>query len=202
MISEYTTIIADLKKYLIKGIHLDTTAISFNGDSFDSTVINGLKYKFILKYEDAANITERNIIPVLLITTPDQYFKGKILYKGQFVDITTLLIKQQNTTEVIPKINFFVIPHIIQIDKGNFGSIFFDLKIDYVTDFDTYGIMSKEIDSLLKLHYFRTCPGEHHYITSQHTNLYFLPKSERVLNQDSLLNRLSQLFDIRFCKLV
>lgn len=124
MISQYKNTVLDLQRYLIDGQHLGNTVSIYNNGMFDSTVMVGVKYKFLTKYEDAANITDKNIIPVLLITYPDQYLQGRILYNNQFVDIKTLLIKEENTTGVIiPKINFFIIPHFIQINEGNLGDI-------------------------------------------------------------------------------
>jgi hypothetical protein len=83
-----------------------------------------------------------------------------------------MLVKTENTTGVeLPKIKFFIIPHILKINKGNLGSIFFDLKIDYVVDYDTYGFMSKEIDSIIKLHYYRPFPGQYHSVKSSHSEL-------------------------------
>ena len=172
MISQYKNTVLDLQRYLIDGQHLGNTVSIYNNGMFDSTVMVGAKYKFLTKYEDAANITDKNIIPVLLITYPDQYLQGRILYNNQFVDIKTLLIKEENTTgAIIPKINFFIIPHFVQINEGNLGDIWYDLKIDYVTDYDTYGFMSKEIDSILKLHYYRKYPGEYHSVKTPQTEL-------------------------------
>lgn len=156
-----------------------------------------------MNYDEVTNITDSNTIPVLLVTYPEQYLNGRLLYKNQFVDMRSLLVKDANSTGVtIPKINFYIIPHILEVEKGNMGSILYDVKIDYVTDFDTYGFMSKEIDSILKLHYYRKFPGEFHSVKSTHTNLYFIPEKERFLNQESIINRIAQLFNIRFCKLI
>lgn len=203
MIEEYKVIVNDLKNYLINGIQEDSTAISQNGTSFDSTVINNIKYQFIINIEDVSNISDPSIIPVLLVTYPDQYLNGRLLFNNQFIDMRTMLVKTENTTGIeLPKINFFIIPHIFKINEGNFGSIFFDLKLDYVTDFDTYGFMSKEIDSILKNHYYRPCCGKYHSVKSSHTELFFIPETQRILNQESIINRISQIFNIRFCKLV
>lgn len=203
MLYEYQAIISDLKEYLIDGIHDGTVSSIFNGESFDSSIINDVKYKFILKYEDAETITDSTVIPVLLVLHQDQYFNGRVFYKGQLVDLKTLIVKQKSIPDtIIPKVKFFVIPHIYQIDKGNFGSILYDVKIDYMTSYDAQGLISKEIDYIIKQHYFKQCPGQVYSIISPHTKLHFIPTTQRILNQESILNRISQVFNIRFCNLV
>lgn len=163
MISEYKVIIDDLLDYTVNGIHLGQTALGFDGVSYDSTVINTMKYQFIRKYEQVNTITDSKIIPVLIVTQPEQYLKGRILYNAKFVDLRTLLIKEEDGAGVkIKKINFFVIPQLAGLIGGNLGRITYDLKIDYVTEVDTYGFMSKEIDSILKRHYFRPSYGQYH----------------------------------------
>lgn len=198
MFAEYKTIIDDLLQYTIHGIHDGTTALLFNGVSFDSTVLNGIKYQFISKYEDVEIITDNTIIPVLVIKQPEQYLQGRLLYKEQFVDLRTMVVKENK-----PKINFFVIPHLTGMQGHNLGDINFDLKIDYITDFDTYGFMSKEIDSILKLHYFKRHRGDYYNIQSPHTGqLQFVPTSQRFTNQQSIINRVAQSFNIKFCAIV
>jgi len=102
MINEYKIILEDLKTFLIEGLNEGIIDYLYNGYSFDSTEITNLKYKFITKYEESSDMTDSNIIPILLITQPEQYFKGRILYNKQLIDLKTVLIKNQN----IPKINF------------------------------------------------------------------------------------------------
>ena len=203
MIAIYKSIIDDLLNYLIEGNHEGGTALNFNGTSFDSTTINNLKYQFIRKYEQVDSITDKNIIPVLIITQPDQYLKGRILYKGNFIDLKSILINENDSTGLpIKKINFYIIPQLVGVNGNNLGSIVYDLKIDYMADFDTYGFMSKEIDSIVKQHYFKKHRGDYYNIITPTSNLFYVPTNERFLNQGSLLNRIAQTFNIRFCSLV
>ena len=203
MIAIYKSIIDDLLNYLINGEHEGDVALGFNGTTFDSTTINNLKYQFIRKYEQVESITDSNIIPVLVITQPDQYLKGRVLYKGNFVDLKSILIRDVDSTGTpIKKINFYIIPQLAGVNGNNLGSIVYDLKIDYLTDFDTYGFMSKEIDSIVKLHYFKKHRGDYYNIATPTTSLFFVPVNERFLNQGSLLNRIAQTFNVRFCSLV
>jgi hypothetical protein len=205
MLAQYKIIIDDLLKYLIDGIHEGSPATGFDGIAFDSTAITNIKYQFIRKYEQAELITNPNILPVLVITQPDMYLNGKILYRGQFVDLRTVLIKEKTSNDdLIGKIKFFVIPQLVGIQGSNLGSINYDLKVDYMTDFDTYGFMSKEIDSILKRHYFKRFKGDYYWIHGPYnnSNLFFVPTVARVLNQSSLLNRIAQSYKIRFCSLI
>jgi hypothetical protein len=205
MLSQYKIIIDDLLKYLIEGIHEGAPADGFDGIAFDSTAITNIKYQFIRRYEQAESINDPNTLPVLVVTQPDMYLNGKILYRGQFVDLRTVLIKEKTSNdELIGKIKFFVIPHLTGIQGSNLGSINYDLKVDFVADFDTYGFMSKEIDSILKRHYFKKFKGDYYYINGpdNYSNLFFIPTNSRVLNQASLLNRIAQSYRIRFCSLV
>lgn len=203
MIAIYKSIIDDLLNYLITGIHEDGTAVSFNGVGFDSTAINNLKYQFIRKYEQVNSITDKNTIPILIITQPDQYLKGRVLYKGNYVDLKSILIQDKDSTgEPIKKINFYIVPQLMGVNGNNLGSIIYDLKIDYLGDFDVFGFMSKEIDGIVKQHYFKKHRGDYYNITTPTTSLFFVPTNERFLNQGSLLNRIAQTFNVRFCSLV
>lgn len=204
MIAIYKSIIDDLLNYLVDGLHEGGTALNFDGTAFDSTAINNLQYQFIRKYEQVNTITDKNIIPVLIITQPDQYLKGRVLYKGNYVDLKSILINERDTStgELIKKINFYIIPHMVAVNGNNLGSIVYDLKIDYMGDFDTYGFMSKEIDGIVKQHYFKKHRGDYYNIATPTSSLFFVPTNERFLNQGSLLNRIAQTFNIRFCSLV
>ena len=206
MLAEYKTIMDDLLDYTVKGIHEGLTAPGFNGISFDSTAITNMKYQFIKKYESVDSITDKNIIPVLVISHPEQYLKGKILYKGQFIDLKSILIKDQTATSTGPfikKINFYIVPQLLGITGHNLGSLQYDLKVDYVTDYDIYGFISKEINSILEHHYFKPNCGEFFNLTSPTKgNLFFVPTQGRFINQDSILNRIAQSFDIKFCSIV
>jgi len=204
MLTQYKYIMDDLFDYLIDGKHLDDTAPGFNGVSFDSTAIKNIKYQFIRKYDQVNSITDSNIIPVLVVAQPDQYLLGKIFYRGKFNDLRTILITEKDIDDrAIKKINFFIIPQLMGLTGHNMGSINFDLKIDWVSEYDTYGFMSKEIDGILKKHYFRPNCGEFHIIdTHTYGNLYFVPTQSRYINQQSVLNRIAQTFNIRFCSIV
>lgn len=116
----------------------------------------------------------------------------------------TLLVKgEDGDGRPIKKINFFVIPQLLSVSGSTLGRIGYDLKLDYISDFDPYGFMSKEISDILMYHYYRSNCGEYHYLPSPvKGNLFFVPTNQRFINQQSLLNRIAQSFDIRFCAVV
>jgi hypothetical protein len=113
-------------------------------------------------------------------------------------------MKETDSTGVpIKKINFYVIPHIINIEGSSLGTITYDLKVDYVSGIDIYGFMSKEIDSILNRHYFKKHRGDWFNMNSpMGSGLFFVPKQKRFINQASLLNRIAQTYSVRFCSLV
>jgi hypothetical protein len=64
--------------------------------------------------EDTESV-DSTTIPVLIITIPDKYQEGKILYKGTFIDLKTLLL----TNTIAKPVNFFVVPKVLglQLDS-------------------------------------------------------------------------------------
>lgn len=203
MLVQYKYIMDDLFDFLIDGIHEGQPVDGFS-NGFDSTALNNIKYQFIRKYEHVNNITDSTIIPVLVITQPDQQFKGKVFYKGKFNDLRSILIKEEDILgQPIKKINFYIVPRLNILNGHSFGHFIFDLLIDYVADYDSFGFMSKEISSILNRHYYGKECGQFHSIeTLDNGKLWFVPTQQRVLNQESVLNRIAQTFQIKWCRLV
>ncbi len=146
-------ITANLLNYLIDGVLDGVVSPHFDGTTFPAITIVGRRFQFIRKYEDVELITDPAIIPVLVITAPDQYYKGKVIYKGTFTDLKSILINSEPEGDLPQKINFYVIPKCDSITGNIMGSLTYSLDIDYVADFDVYGFIADEVSSIVKRMY-------------------------------------------------
>ncbi len=203
MLQIYKAVISDLIEYLINGIHMSNIAPAYNTTThaFNSTNVAHQQFKFIRKYEDVNSMTDSTIVPVLLVTQPDQFHAGKILYSGKFVDLKSILINE----DPIKKIQFYVVPTVTGIVGGStLGDVEFDLRVYYVCDYDIYGFMSKDIDNILMNHYYKPTHGDYYGVHTPITQLWFKPTSQElpVPNSDSILNRIVQKYQIKYCKLI
>lgn len=112
-------IIKNLLDYLVDGKVDGTVADQFNSISFPSSYINNKSFKFIRKYEEIESINDDNIIPILIVTIPDKYKKGQVLYKGKFIDLKTLLVSDEYTK----RCNFFIVPRTDLLNGNRLGTL-------------------------------------------------------------------------------
>jgi hypothetical protein len=203
MLQIYKAVISDLIEYLINGVHMSNIATNYStiSQSFGSTNITNQRFKFIRKYEDVNTINDSTTVPVLLVTQPDMFHKGQILFNNKFIDLKSILISDSPTR----KIQFYVVPTVTGIVGGStLGDVEFDLRVYYVCDYDIYGFMSKEIDNILMNHYYKPTHGDYYGVNTPITQLWFKPTNQElpVPNNDSILNRIVQKHQIKYCKLI
>ena len=173
MLYEYKTLVDDLIDYTVRGNHEGGTAQNF--DTTDSTFIsqhlNNVKFKFFRRYEQITNLPD-NITPILLVTATEQFLKGRVLYKGKFRDIRSILLTDSpDPNPNVPKANFFVVPILKGTGEQALGNMSYEVRIYYNVDYDVYGFLSKEIDQILTNHYYKSCRGDHFHLNSKHSTL-------------------------------
>lgn len=121
---------------------------------YKSPFIDNTYYKFYSSYDnyfdDYSNFQElfdsSNIIPILIISYPEIYKTGNILFRNKSVSIREVLSGEANE---IPNINMFVFLDIEYLRGQFFGYGEFNINVDTNVDWDIYGLYSKDVLSLV-----------------------------------------------------
>jgi len=186
----------DLYQYLKNGEMLGETVSWFDSSVFPSDYLNGMSFKFVTKWEDI-NSLPSNIIPVLFILRPDDYHRGDVMVNDTLTSLKTLLV----TDDSVKKFSYFV-----TLSEGNTtgnssqGMMEILIDVDYDTDVDTYGYISREISTILKMLYYKARAGDYHYLDRSGKKLFFVPNViERYSNRDSILGRIRHRINVRSC---
>lgn len=172
-------------------------------------------YKIYAAYEDYENEylnttfyrDNTNVIPALIITTPELYFKGLLPYKGELLSIRNIL-DNLDSTSTLPKINFFIIPMVVNTGQQFAGSGMLSIYIDYNTYVDIYGIYGKDLAEVINYKYYQPRKGEYFYltnfdqITQRVYTIYFVPKTTDILYERTVLNRIKFNYTIRYTSVV
>jgi len=189
-------ITSNLIDYLIDG-KIDSTIVDwFDGIAFPASAINNKRFQFIKKYEQVESIDDDSIIPVLLVTTPQMYFTGKILYKDKYQDLKTMLVTDKRTT--IP-INYYVIPNIQSINGNHLGTLNYNLTIDAIANKDPYGFISDEINQIVKLLYYKKRSGDYYSFSVDNKPFFFVPNLINIIDNGAIMKRIQQSYSIRSC---
>ena len=172
-------------------------------------------YKIYSAYEEYENeylntnfyILNPNVIPVLIISTPEIYFKGLIPYKGQLLSLRHILDKVDSTSS-LPKINLFIIP-TVEMHEGQFmGSGLLSIYVDYNTYYDIYGLQGKDLAEVINYKYYQRTKGEFFYLdgtetlTNRNYRIFFIPKNVDIIYDKTILNRVKYTYTIRFTSAV
>lgn len=189
-------IIGNLIEYLVDGDSDSTSVDWYDGVAFPAASINGKRFQFIRKYEDVETITDNSIIPVLLVTTPEMYMNGRILYKGKYQDLKTFLITDKRSSS---KIRFFVVPQVKTI-QGNFlGTLTYNISIDYISQYDPYGFIADEINQIIKLLYYKKRSGNYYHFDVEGKQFFFVPNTITPIDSGAILNRIYHTYSVRAC---
>lgn len=189
----------DLLDYLIEGLMDGTEVDQFMNGTFPSTYILGKSYKFYRKFEDTIGITDATVIPVLVVTIPDKYKEGKLLTRGTFIDLKTLLLNE-NPSNPHP-VNFFVVPQITGLNGNHLGTMNYVVDVDYNSDFDFYGYIGDEISQIIKMLYYRKRSGDFYNLAlSDARKIFFVPEGiDEIKNGGAILGRIKHRFNLRGC---
>ena len=189
-------ITSNLIDYLING-KIDSTVVDwFDGIAFPAMAINNKRFQFIRKYEQVETINDDTIIPVLLVTAPQMYFTGKILYKDRYQDLKTMLVSDKRTTKAI---HYYVIPYANTINGNHLGSIIYNVNIDAMANIDIYGFISDEINQIIKLLYYKQKCGNYYSFSVDSKPFFFVPNSITNIDTGAILKRTLQTYSIRSC---
>lgn len=193
-----TEIIKDLITYLTDG-KIDNTIVDwYDGSGFPANAINNKSFQFITKYEDAKDITDPNIIPVLLVTLPEKYWEGEVLYKGNLTALKDLLVT--SIVEEEDRVNFFVVPQISLLTGNHLGSVTYDILVDYNSDYDVYGAVADEVSQIIKLMYYKKRSGDYYNMkTTDGRPLFFMPTSIEAIRNDAILGRIKHKYIVKGC---
>ena len=178
---------------------------------FDGTIY----YKIYASFEDYENDynsgfynTNPNVIPALIISTPELYFKGLIPYKGGLLSIRNIL-DSADSTSTLPKINLFIIPLVETTGNQFLGSGKLSIYVDYNTYYDIYGLFGKDLAEVINYRYYQNKLGEYFYldgqdnvITNRFYRIFFIPKTVDVVYDRTVLNRVKYIYTIRYTSVV
>lgn len=205
MFNQEKDITSDILNYLIHGQHegstYDGNLPSYNpSDKTWSSEWSNVKYRFIKKYEDV-NAISSNVIPVLVVTSPIQYHShGKVLFKGQWKDLRSILTNQAVNQGQFRIINYYVVPQVLGFFKASLGSVKYEVKIDFNADEDKFGFFSKEISQIVANHYYKENCNEYFKLFTNDMDLYVVPQSiQPSPPSKSILCRTTHLYDLKYC---
>ena len=164
-----------------------------------------MAYKFVNHYDDVDSLPNdgtHTCIPVLIVQNVDLYKKSKkVLYHNRFIDLATLF-RTSDLPDGYPaeRIYFYVVPFISSTSQNVVGTIYYDVIIDYNTEYDVYSIMSKEISQIVMNHYYRRRNTPHYNIKQDGYEMYFVPNNMKILdNTNTLFHRIWQYYNVRVC---
>ncbi len=182
--------------YLMDGLMDSTIVDQFDGIAFPAASINGKRFQFIRKYEHAESINDDSIIPVLLVTTPQMYYQGRILYKGKYQDLKSFLVTNKRSHK---RVKFFVTPDVNQIQGNYLGTLTYKVNIDSLAIHDPYGFIADEINQIVKLLYYKKQSGHYYSFTIDDKPFFFVPQTITTIDHGAILRRLLHTYSIRSC---
>lgn len=193
----YKSIVNNLNKYLLNGEINNNTVPQYINGKFPCNKINNKSFQFIKKQEDIDVVNLNTTIPVLIITTPDIYMEGKVIYQDKFVDLKTMILTELRTAK---KINFFIIPQIINVIGSYINDITYYVNIDYVKEYDPYNFIADELNQLIRKLYFKETCGDYYYYEEEYRKFQFVPKTTLNINTPgAIISRIRQDFIIKSC---
>lgn len=131
-----------------------------------------------------------------MVTTPQMYYNGRILYKGKYQDLKSFLVTNKRSSKVV---KYFVVPDANSIQGNYLGTLTYKVNIDSFGVHDPYGFIADEINQIVKLLYWSKHCGHYYSFNVDGHPLHFVPQSITPIDTGAILRRLLHTYSIRSC---